>query len=130
MFDVDNGVKQGGILSPLLFCVYFDVLIDRLTQSGYGCYIGLVFLAVFVYADDIVLLAPTATAMRHLLSVSDIFATDFDVSFNAQKTKCIPGCWPIPTRVHHLARLQFQRERLEQRFQSYFGRVNTIPIFF
>ena len=46
MFDVNNGVKQGGILSPLLFCVYFDVLIDRLTQSGYGCYIGLVFLAV------------------------------------------------------------------------------------
>ena len=41
MFDVNNGVKQGGILSPLLFCVYFDVLIDRLTQSGYGCYIGL-----------------------------------------------------------------------------------------
>ena len=89
MFDVNNGVKQGGILSPLLFCVYFDVLIERLTQSGYGCYIGLVFLAVFVYADDIVLLAPTATAMRHLLSVCDIFAIDFDVSFNAQKTKCI-----------------------------------------
>jgi len=56
MFAVKNGVKQGGILSPLLFCVYFDVLINRLTQSGYGCYIGLVFLAVCVYADDIVLL--------------------------------------------------------------------------
>jgi len=73
----------------LLFCVYFDVLIYRLTQSGYGCYIGLVFLAVFVYADDIVLLAPTATAMRHLLSICDIFATDFDVTFSAGKTKCI-----------------------------------------
>ena len=73
-------------MSPLLFCVYLDVLIDRLTQSGYGCYIGLVFL---VYADDMVMLAPTATAMRHLLSVCDIFATDFDLSFNAQKTKCI-----------------------------------------
>ena len=76
-------------MSPLLFCVYFDVLIERLTQSGYGCYIGLVFLAVFVFVDDIVLLAPTATAMRHLMSVCDIFATDFDVVFNAQKTKCI-----------------------------------------
>jgi len=89
MFAVKNGVKQGGILSPLLFCVYFDVLINRLTQSGYGCYIGLVFLAVCVYADDIVLLAPTATAMRHLLSICNIFATHFDVIFNAQKTKCI-----------------------------------------
>jgi Reverse transcriptase (RNA-dependent DNA polymerase) len=82
-------LNKGGILSPWLFCVYFDVLIDRITQSGYGCYTGLVFLAVFVYADDVVLLAPTATAMRHLLTISDIFATDFDVIFNAQKTKCI-----------------------------------------
>ena len=104
MFDVNNDVKQGGILSPLLFCVYFDVLLERLTQSGYGCYIGLVFLAVFVYAPDVVLLAPTATAMRHLLSVCDIFAIDFDVSFNAQKTECIffnnvvgHQAWPLPT---------------------------------
>ena len=52
-FHVLNGVRQGAILSPVLFCVYFDVLIDRLTQSGCGYYIGLVFLAVFVYADDI-----------------------------------------------------------------------------
>jgi len=73
----------------LLICVYFDVLINRLTQSRYGCYIGLVFLAVCVYADDIALLAPTATAMRHLLSICDIFATDFDVIFNAQQTKCV-----------------------------------------
>jgi len=89
IFHVNNDVKQGGILSPLLFCVYFDILINRLTQSGYGCFIGLVFLAVFVYADDICFIAPTATAMRNLLSVCDIFATDFNVIFNAQKTKCI-----------------------------------------
>jgi hypothetical protein len=79
------GVKQGGILSPLLFCVYFDVLIDRLTQLGQGCHIGLVFLAVMVYADDIVLLAPTASAMRQLLSVCDFFAEDFDVSLMLQR---------------------------------------------
>ena len=104
MFVISNGVKQGGILSPLLFCVYFDVLIDRLTQSGYGCYIGLVFLAVLAYADDIVLLAPTATAMRHLLAICDIFAADFDVMFNATKSKCIffdcsrrHLCCPLPS---------------------------------
>ena len=49
----------------------------------------LAFLAAFVYADYVVLLAPMATAMRHLLSICDIFATDFDVIFNAHKSKCI-----------------------------------------
>ena len=35
-----NGVKQGGILSPVLFCVYFDVLLLALRDAGVGCYIG------------------------------------------------------------------------------------------
>jgi len=69
--------------------LYFDVLINRITQSGYRCYIGLVFLAVFVYAEYVVSLAPTATARRHILSICDNFAIDFIVIFNVQKFKCI-----------------------------------------
>jgi len=41
------------------------------------------------YADDIVLMAPTATAMRKLLAVCDEFAVKFDVMFNASKCKCM-----------------------------------------
>ena len=26
MFDTKNGVRQGGVLSPILFCVYMDEL--------------------------------------------------------------------------------------------------------
>jgi len=84
-----NDVNQGEILSPVLFCVNFDVLINTITQSGYGCYIGPVFLAVSVYAADVVLLAPKATATRHLLSSCDMFATDLLVIFNAHKSKYI-----------------------------------------
>jgi len=40
-------------------------------------------------ADDIVLMAPTATAMRQLLAVCDEFAVKFDVMFNASKSKCM-----------------------------------------
>ena len=41
------------------------------------------------YADDIVLMAPTATAMRQLLAVCDEFAVKYDVMFNASKSKCM-----------------------------------------
>ena len=39
-FTVRNGVKQGGVLSPLLFAIYTDSLLKSLEESGVGCYMG------------------------------------------------------------------------------------------
>jgi len=52
-FRVLNGVKQGGIVSPIMFCVYFDKLLLSLAESGVGCYIGRFFVGALAYADDI-----------------------------------------------------------------------------
>ena len=54
-FNVSNGVRQGSVLSPLLFAVYLDELLVELSVSGVGCYWGSLFAGVFAYADDIVL---------------------------------------------------------------------------
>ena len=35
-FSVGNGVKQGGVLSTVLFSVYLDGLIDQLRKQGLG----------------------------------------------------------------------------------------------
>ena len=66
-FSAVNGVKQGAVLSPVLFCVYMDDLLSASSKAGVGCYIGCTFVGALAYADDIVLTAPTATAMRNLL---------------------------------------------------------------
>ncbi len=55
-FAVSDGVKQGGVLSPVLFTVYVDELLQRLKACGMGCYIGNTFWGSFGYADDIILL--------------------------------------------------------------------------
>jgi hypothetical protein len=34
LFLVKNGVKQGGVASPLLFGIYLDILLSRLRRSG------------------------------------------------------------------------------------------------
>jgi hypothetical protein len=95
-FRVSNGVRQGAILSPILFCVYFDVLLGKLSSNGDGCNIGLFFVGALAYADDLVLLAPSASAMRSMLNICDAYATQYNVLFNANKSKCL-CCHSIST---------------------------------
>ena len=37
-FSLSNGVKQGGVLSPVLFTLYIDKLLIKLKLSGVGCF--------------------------------------------------------------------------------------------
>jgi hypothetical protein len=89
LFAISNGVRQGGILSPILFCVYINDLLVRLQKSNKGCFVGSMFVGVLAYADDIVILAPTPSSMRSLLKICDSFASEFDVKFNSIKSKCL-----------------------------------------
>ena len=38
-FSINAGVRQGGILSPILYCIYVEDLFDILKAKGVGCYI-------------------------------------------------------------------------------------------
>ena len=62
-----NGVRQGSILSPLLFALYLDGLLSELVECGVGCHWGNLFAGCLCYADDIVLLAPCPSALRMML---------------------------------------------------------------
>jgi hypothetical protein len=88
-FLAGNGVKQGGVLSPVLFCLYIDGLLVALSRAGVGCFVGNNFVGALAYADDIVLLAPSASALRIMLSICDKYANEYSIVFNASKSKCL-----------------------------------------
>jgi len=59
-------VRQGGILSPLLFSVYIDDLLNELRVSGYGIHIGSLFTSVIAYADDICILSCSCYGLQKM----------------------------------------------------------------
>jgi hypothetical protein len=86
---VTNGVKQGGVLSPILFIIYMDELLRTLSLCGVGCYVGNMYCGSFGYADDVILLAPTLYSVKKLLCICETFAKEYDVIFNSQKSKLL-----------------------------------------
>ena len=59
-----TGVRQGDVLLPQLFVIYMDDLSVCLTQCKAGCHLNKTVTNHVMYADDIYLLAPRATALQ------------------------------------------------------------------
>ena len=94
-FGLSNSTRQGSVISPAIWCVYMEELIARLRKLGLGCSVHGVFMGVTVYADDVVILAPSRNALAEMLKVTEIFATEYKNVFSTNedpaksKSKCI-----------------------------------------
>ena len=82
-FTMENGVKQGGVISPIFFIIYIDPLLLQLRNSGYGCHLNGVYMGALSYADDITLIAPSIGGLNEMLKLCDNYATVYNVMFNS-----------------------------------------------
>ena len=88
-FELSSGVKQSGVLSPILFNIYIDKLLLELKGSGYRCQINNIFVGALCYADDVTLLSPSIRGLNALITLCKVFAKNFDITFNCKKSVCI-----------------------------------------
>ena len=88
-FNVTNGVRQGGVLYPMLFSVYIDALLNVLESHGMGCCIGQKLCGAAGYADDIILLCPTSSGLRQMIDICEKYADLHDIIFNGTKSKVL-----------------------------------------
>jgi len=94
-FQVTNGVRQGAVSSPILFCIYINDLIKQLRLSTIGCQIQGIYLGIWVYADDIILLSPSRNGLQEMINICEKFALNRKLKFstnvdiNKSKTKCV-----------------------------------------
>ena len=89
MFRVSNGVRQGGVMSPLLYNVYIDELNRVLSRSQSGCTIEGRMINNISYADDMVILAPSVSALQDLINVCEEYALKHDIMYNANKSMLV-----------------------------------------
>ena len=107
---MSNGVRQGSVLSPILFCIYLDGLLEAFSDTSVGCHWGGYFAGAVCYADDIVLLAPSASALQHMLHICESFASSYGLLFNASKTQLI--CFHSPGSVKQHPTIIFNNTKL------------------
>ena len=87
-FSISKGMRQGSILSPRLFSVFIDDLLQQLKSNPSGMKIYSFKLNAIAYADDINLFSTTATGLQKLLDTCDSYAKKWRIKFNPTKTKC------------------------------------------
>ena len=94
-FPISNGVKQGAVLSPRLYCIYMDDLFSELRRRKTGCWVGDTFGGIVGYADDLLLMAPTVDGLQEMITTCERYAEDHNLVFSTHpnpakcKTKCL-----------------------------------------
>jgi hypothetical protein len=68
-FKIQEGVKQGGILSPYLFNYFMNELLNENEINGYGAKIGRYNVSLISYCDDLIILSPSAIHANIILKV-------------------------------------------------------------
>lgn len=90
-FPANQGVKQGCILSPLLFNIFLADIVERFTtencrpikideSQNLGC---------LLWADDIILLSHSEEGLRNMLSALSSYVDENGMSINTKKTQCM-----------------------------------------
>jgi hypothetical protein len=80
------GVKQGGKMSPKLYSIYANGMIDEAEKSGklceaYGIYIGII-----CYADDTTVCCNTREDLQAVLQIIEKYCNDMEITINTSKT--------------------------------------------
>ena len=88
-FNIKQGVKQGAVLSPLLYSLFVNDLLVELEHSGLGVRIGSVFCGAPMYADDLALIASSPEDLQSMIDIVAQYATKWRYCLNPHKSKIL-----------------------------------------
>jgi len=81
--------RWGVITLLFLFALYIDNVVMKVNDSILGCYMKWVCTSILLYADDILLVAPSVTSLQQLLHLCEQELDWLGMSLNVKKSACI-----------------------------------------
>ena len=88
-FDVSNGLKQGCLLSPILFSIYINDLVEKIKSTCSGIPIKDENVCVLMYADDLVILARNERDLQSMLDVIYEWCEKWKIIINSEKSQVV-----------------------------------------
>ena len=88
-FNVSSGVRQGDVMSPTLFSMFLNDLATGIKELNCGIQINELVISILLYADDIVLIAPTEESLQKMLNFVSDWCRKWRMAVNTDKTKMI-----------------------------------------
>ena len=86
-FKTGCGIRQGSVLSAVLFAVYMNDLSSEIFSDDVGCVVGGQKINHILYADDIILLSTSAKSLQYLVNKCVTYLDNHLLTINTQKTK-------------------------------------------
>ena len=99
---VDKGVRQGCIMSPLLFNIFMADLPDKFSKNDNVSLDDSQKIKCIIWADDILLLSETENGLTNMLECLNHYCNINELVINADKTKCM-----VFNKSGHLFRKKF-----------------------
>lgn len=121
-FNVHCGLRQGCVLSPLLFNLYINDLAVYLKSFDIGINIDNEKVCILLYADDIVLLAKDEYDLQILLNALNDWCCLKDMSINADKSKIVHFRPDSRARCEHIFKCGNEQLSVVDRY-TYLGVV-------
>ena len=82
------GTRQGGLSSPFLFNMFYQDLVNKLSNCAGGIQINNESYNVFCYADDLILTSLSVTGLQTLINTASRYIVSHGLNFNPTKTIC------------------------------------------
>jgi len=65
------------------------IFVNKIKDANVGCYVSTVCVSIFLYADDILLIAPSVSGLQTLVNICETEIMNVDMSINVKKSVCI-----------------------------------------